>query len=285
MAVAGTRFGILAGYDGSPDADQALRWAAREVGARGVTLTVCHVCPSGSAAAMAADSGDGQGGRSGEDVRARGERHARDLIGSSADVRAVLAAEPPAAALCERSSGAEMTVVGSRGLGGFAGLVLGSVSSQVAEYGCGRIVVVRGQWRPVGAYLPGSIVVGGDGSADSAAAVGFAFEEAALRGAPLVAVCALADAAGSVGGARQVEDAFERVLSQCEKEDSDVVVHRRVSCGPPRSALMSTVADVQAQLLVVGARGRGGLPGMMLGSVSQAALRLAPCPVAVVHRR
>lgn len=285
MAVAGTRFGILAGYDGSPDAEEALRWAAREAAARGVILTVCHAWAHAIPVAVAAESAFEHARRAGEETLGRGGQRARELTGSPADVRAVLAGEPAAAALCRRSGAAEMTVLGSRGRGGLTGMLLGSVSSQVAEHGHGRVVVVRGRWRPVGAYVPGSIVVGGDGSAASAAAVAFAFEEAALRDAPLVAVCALADAAGSIGGARQVEDAFERVLSRCEKENPDVVVHRRVTCGSPRGALLATAADVQAQLLVVGARGRGGLPGMTLGSVSQASLRHAPCPVAVVHRR
>lgn len=285
VIVAGTRFGILAGYDGSPDAEQALRWAAREAAARGVVLTVCHswvpACPVTPAAAGIFELARSTG----EHILARGGQHAQDLMGSAADVRPVLADEPAAAALCQCSGSAEMTVVGSRGRGGLAGMLLGSVSSQVAAHARGRVVVVRGQWLPVATYVPGAIVVGGDGSAASATAVEFAFEEAALRDAPLVAVCALADAAGSIGGARQVEDAFEDVLTRCEKENPDVIVDRRVTPGPPRGALLTTTSDVQAQLLVVGDRGRGGLRGMLLGSVSHAALHHAPCPVAVVHRR
>ena len=282
--MAGTRFGILAGYDGSPDAEQALRWAVREAAARDVVLTVCHSLVPAYPLSAAAGSVNELARKAGERVLARGIQHAEELMGSSADVRPLLAGEPAAAALCRRSGGADVTVVGSRGLGGLAGMLLGSVSSQVAAHAPGRIVVVRGHWLPVATYVPGAILVGGDGSAASLPAVEFAFEEAALRDAPLVAVCALADAAGSIGGARQVEDTFENVLGRCEKENPDVIVHRRVTPGPPRGALLTTAADVQAQLLVVGARGRGGLRGMTLGSVSYAAVHHAPCPVAVVHR-
>lgn len=281
----GTRFGILSGYDGSPDAEQALRWAAREATARDVVLTVCYSPAPTSGLPPAAGHVDELAAQAGEDVLARGAQRAGQLMGSPVDVRPILADEPAVAALCRRSSGADMTVVGARGTGGLAGMLLGSVSSQVAAHAWGRVVVVRGCWLPMGSYVPGAIVVGGDGSAASVPALEFAFEEAALRDAPLVAVCALADAAGSIGGARQVEDAFEQVLGRCEKANPEVVVHRRIIPGPPRGALLATAADVQAQLLVLGARGRGGLRGMTLGSVSHAAVRHAPCPVAVVHRR
>lgn len=283
--MAGTRYGILAGYDGSPCAEQALRWAAREAAARGVVLTVCHswapVYPVGPSAGAVFELAK----RIGAEILARGVRHARDLVGSSVHVRPALAAEGAAVALCGRSGDAEMTVVGSRGHGGLAGILLGSVSKQVAAHAHGRVVIVRGDWQAVGTYVPGAIVVGCDGSAESAAAVEFAFEEAALRDAPLVAVCAAADAAAGIGGARQVEDDFEQILSRCEKRDPDVVVHRRVTAGPARSALLATASDVQSELLVLGGRDRGGGRGRMLGSASHAALHHAPCPVAVVHRR
>jgi nucleotide-binding universal stress UspA family protein len=66
-----------------------------------------------------------------------------------------------------------------------------------------------------------------------------------------------------------------------EKEYPDVTVLRQVSVGSPRTALLT--AAVGAQLVVVGARGRGGLSGMSLGSVAQAVLHYAPCPVAVIR--
>lgn len=280
----GSRFGILAGYDGSADAEQALRWAAREAMARGTLLTVCTSPAATYRATPAAGPVYELAMGSAEQILGRGDQHARDLMGSATDVRTVLAREPATVALCQRSGSAVMTVVGSRGLGGLAGMLLGSVSSQVAAYANGPVVVVRGRWLPVGTHIPGAVVVGIDGSAASVPAVEFGFEEAALRDAPLLAVCALADAAGSIGGARQVEHTAERVLGRCEKENPDIIVDRLVSPGSPRGTLLTAAADVQAQLLVVGARGRGGLPGMALGSVSYAALRLAPCPVAVVHR-
>jgi len=57
----------------------------------------------------------------------------------------------------------------------------------------------------------------------------------------------------------------------------------QVTPGQPRTALLDAASD--AQLLVVGARGRGGVRGMLLGSVSEAMLHHASCPVGVVHSR
>src|SRR5262249_27240323 len=65
------------------------------------------------------------------------------------------------------------------------------------------------------------------------------------------------------------------------KDHPDVTVLRRLSHGGARDALLTAAHD--AQLLVVGARGRGGIAGMTLGSVRLAALHHAPCPVGVAR--
>jgi nucleotide-binding universal stress UspA family protein len=109
----------------------------------------------------------------------------------------------------------------------------------------------------------------------------FAFREAELHKVPLLAVCALADAPGVLGGAREMEAAFSRAIALLEKEHPDVTVLRHVAQGLPRTALLTAASE--AQLLVVGCRGLGGVHGMSLGSVAQAMLHHAPCPVAVIR--
>ena len=84
-----------------------------------------------------------------------------------------------------------------------------------------------------------------------------------------------------LGGAREMEADFSRAMARVEKEHPDVTVLRQVAQGSPRDALLAA-AD-EAQLLVVGCRGRGGVHGMSLGSVAQALLHYAPCPVAVIR--
>ena len=272
--------GIVAGYDGSASSDEALRWAAREAWARGTALTICLVWPAADLRQLGDWGAHDRAQQLGGEILARGVRLA-GAVPDLAEVRTVLAEGSPAHVLCERSSTADMVVVGSRGHGGLADSRLGSVSWQVASHGQGRIVVVRGQWRPVN-QAPGLVLAGIDGSPDSLDALTFAFEEAALRDVPLVALCALTDEPGRIGGARRMEEEFTRLMTSREKEHPEITVLRQVSFGTPRSALLR--ASAEAQMLVVGARGLGGLEGMSLGSVAGALVHHSPCPVAVVHR-
>jgi nucleotide-binding universal stress UspA family protein len=282
--MADTTYGVLVGYDGSAGSDRALSWAVREAKAREAVLTVCLAWTEWYDARRASAGPPGDvvadyARRAAEEVAAGGFRAARDLLGGQ-NVRLLVVYGSPAAVLCDHSAAADMVVVGSRGRGGMSGLLLGSVGLQVAAHASGRAVVVRGHWQRNG-YLPGAVVLGADGSASSRAAAAFAFEEAALRNAPLLAVCALADTPGSLGSADHVQQGFEQLISRFEKEHPEVTVLRQISPGGPRPALLA--AAHRAQMLVVGARGLGGVRGMTLGSVSQALLSHAPCPVAVVH--
>jgi nucleotide-binding universal stress UspA family protein len=259
--------GIVAGYDGSPASQDALDWAALESKAHGSVLTVCHVWGR----AVPDDATADLAWKYGECVVADGVQHAQGRFGTG-EVRPLLVSGSPASVLCELSQSADMVVLGSRGRGELSGLLLGSVSSQVAAHARGVVVVVRGHWRPVSGYVSPPVVVGADGSGASQPAVAFAFAEAALRDVPLLAVCALADTPSVLGGGHLLEADFEQALAKCEADYPAVVVRRQLVQGAPRGAL-----------LVVGARGRCGLRGMMLGSVSMAVLHHSPCPVAVIH--
>jgi nucleotide-binding universal stress UspA family protein len=276
-----TIHGVLVGYDGSPDSEKALRWAAREARWRGTILTVCHACAPGQAEAAPA------AGRVSDHLRPAGDqglagalRFARELMGAG-QARPLLAAGPAAHVLCGHSADADMVVVGQRGRGGLPGSLLGSTSQQVCAHARGRVVVVRGHWHPAAGYIPGPVAVGTDGSEGSLAAFTFAAEEAMLRAVPLLAVCALADSPGSLGGASQMQEAVDQDIARREKEYPELTILRQVTFGQPRTALLD--ATCGAQLLIVGSRGRGGIKGMLLGSVSQAMLHHARCPVGVVH--
>jgi nucleotide-binding universal stress UspA family protein len=275
----GNIYGIVAGYDGSSDSGQALHWAAREAWARGTTLTVCLASAPAHIALPRESAMYDLARLQGKEILAHGLPYVEPTLGSGY-IATELADGPAARVLCERSRSAEMVVVGSRGNTELPGLLLGSVAWQVAGHATGRVVVVRGQWRPVN-HAPGPVVAGVDGSLASLAALAFAFEEAALRDVPLVAVCALADAAGRLGEAHLIKAGFGRALAGQEEEHPEVTVVRKVVAGAPRTALL-TAAD-GAQMLVLGCRGRGGLDNMALGSVAQAMLHHAPCPVGIVH--
>jgi nucleotide-binding universal stress UspA family protein len=133
-------------------------------------------------------------------------------------------------------------------------------------------------------------VVGVDGSPTSEAALAFAFEAADLHGVPLLAVHTWTDyqiestmTAVLEGDAIDADERrllAERLAGWGEKFP-DVAVTRLVTRYRPARTLLEQSAH--AQLVVVGSRGRGGLAGMLLGSVSHALLHHAVCPVAVVR--
>ncbi len=284
------RHEIMVGYDGSAGSVEALKWAVREARLRDVPLTIWHAWTPGYAVSGAtaaetplplADAGqvDPERDRA-ETVLAQGMRAAQ-ASDSAINPRPLLVCGRAARVLCEQCAGADMLVVGSRGVGGFAGLRLGSVSLQVAAHAPVPVTVVRGSGRrQVPGHYPPPVVVGCDGSPASQAALDCAVEEAELRGAPLMAVCALSDAAGVLGTARSIEADFAARMDKVQAGHPELLLHRRVEQGDPRSALLAAAS--RGQLLVVGARGRGGLLEMTLGSVSLAILHHATCPVTVV---
>lgn len=279
MAMTGAREGIVVGYDGSPGAEQALRWAVEEARVRGCKLTLCVAWAPHYLRIADEPATFDLARRRGEEILATGLRYAQSILGPQS-VTPLLARGLPVPVLCDQSAAAEMVVLGARGEGGMPGLALGSVPWQVAEHAHGPVVIVRGQWRRPN-HRPGPVVAGVEGSAASEDAIMFAFREAELRHVPLLAVCALADAPGCFGAADGIEQGFSHAISLSEKEYPDVTVLREVTAGSPRGALLTAAAG--AQLLVIGPRGRGGLGGMRLGSVAHALLHHAPCPVAVVR--
>jgi nucleotide-binding universal stress UspA family protein len=140
------------------------------------------------------------------------------------------------------------------------------------------------------------IVVGIDGSDESKDALRWAIEEARLRSAEVVAVHAWespptvmqpgpAPGFDYVAVDPQVREAVERHAWAVVEEvagKGGVPVEPVAVEGPPASALVDAAQD--ADLLVVGSRGRGGFASLVLGSVSQQVAHHAPCPV-LIHRR
>jgi nucleotide-binding universal stress UspA family protein len=212
------------------------------------------------------------------------------------DVDTAVLVGPPIPRLIKESENARLMVLGSRGLGGFTGILLGSTAVALAAHGHCPVAVVRDDAE---SHSTGPVVVGVDGSAASETAVEIAFEETSLRGAELVAVHTWNDYPSDVSFAtahafvvdwqlietREEAKLAERLAGWQEKYP-DVPVSRVVTRDRPVRCLLEVAAN--AQLLVVGSRGRGGFTGMLLGSTSQALVYHAPCPVLVArptHRR
>ena len=278
--------GVVVGYDGSTGGVQALEWAAGEARARGLSLTVLHVWDVYVGGPIAMPVVDLRGVA--EENLNNGVAHVRE-VAPDLSVRGVLARGQAAAKLIEAGRGADMIVLGPRGLGGFAGLVLGSVGAQVAAHAPCPVVIVRGELVPPPEQVHGHVVVGVDGSPASREALALAFTEAGAHGWDVHAVIAweavpervnppLVDEAGM----REAAQArLARMMIPARELHPDVKVQSDIVTGQPREVLMS--AAEEARLLVVGSRGLGGFRGLLLGSVSHALVHHAPCPVAVVH--
>ncbi|MBV7697534.1 universal stress protein [Streptomyces sp. TRM70350] len=285
---------VVVGVDGSPSALAAVEVAAQEARMRRVRLHVVHafVWPAMHVPPGGSPLGPPTGGvrESVEHLLAEAvERALAAAPGVLAD-HAVIAGEAVTALEAE-SRTAQLMVVGHRGSGGFAGLLLGSTSVHLAAHSHCPVMVVRD--RPT---RDGPVLVAVDGTPQSRGAVAFAFEEASLRGTGLVALHVWG-AWSDHGDARPVEPVdltgdvetlqaheerlLDEALSGHRKEHPDVTVHARVVRGRTRPTLIE--ASRGAQLMVVGTRGRGGFTGLLLGSVSQAVLHHAHCPVTVVR--
>jgi len=206
-------------------------------------------------------------------------------------VRSTLVAGGGASTLVELSRGAGLVVIGARGRGGFAGLRLGSVGAQVVAHAHAPVVVVR----PTAATHPEApVVVGIDGSPGADLAIGFAFEEANTRGAPLDALYAwwmlplrnLGPTTPLRYDPAQAQDEADRMLAEAvagwSAKYPDVRV-RRIARHDMNPAQALVEASRDAAIVIVGNRGRGGFAGMVLGSVSRKVVDHAHCPVAVVR--
>ncbi|WP_179804371.1 universal stress protein [Micromonospora purpureochromogenes] len=283
---------VVVGVDGSPSSLVAAEHAARAAQLRSRPLRLVHgyLHPLGYGVPLNPyDLGVPAPTEESEKML---ERTAAELAdrwpGLAVEVRQV--AGGPGATLIEESRRAEMVVVGSRGLGGFAGLLLGSVGAQVAAHAHCPVLVVRPEEQPI--PVDGPVVVGVDGSEPARLAAGYAADEAARRDVPLVLVHV-----GPPDGDRPVPEEVEesqaayqaeavRLLAEASAavraDHPDLVVreHPVRAAGAAQGLIEASGA---ASVLAIGTRGRGGFTGLLLGSVSQAVVHHAHCPVLVAH--
>ncbi|MCF6476916.1 universal stress protein, partial [Nonomuraea sp. MG754425] len=183
------------------------------------------------------------------------------------------------------SADAEVLVVGSRGLGAVARVVVGSVAAHAAAHARCPVIVVRGRGALPRKSHPGAVVVGLADDGKAAAVFGFAHAEAAIRGLPLVAVHAWHQPPVTWGGMTfpaldplavegAAESWLERFLAPWRVRRPEVVIEART----PRSGAREALAAVSGATLVV-----VGSPHGRFGSTTAAMLRHAACPVAIVR--
>lgn len=279
---------VVVGVDGSESGMVAVEAAAREARRRGAALRVVHAyTPPVLQPPL---------GLPPEQLRAAAEQIAEHAVAAARvvepelDVTLVAESGEAITVLAEESRRADLMVVGNRGRNAFTGLLLGSTSVRLAAHAHCPVMVTRHRWEQAGA-----VVVGVDGSRASDPAVDFAFAEAARRRAPLRVVHAWTNwnteapppedpamaYAARPGALRAQEERLlaETMAGRCERYP-DLTVEREPVRGETREALIRASGD--AELVVVGSRGRGGFTGLLLGSVSQAVLHHAQCSVVVV---
>jgi nucleotide-binding universal stress UspA family protein len=291
MSTPAKRLGIVVAVDGSAASNAAASWAARDAAMRNVPLTVVHAVATPTATWPPVPYPDSLVVGL-EDDGKKAIMHAMQIAEDAmpADGKVSIGRElvysTPALALIKMSDEAEMVVVGSSGRGLLARGVLGSVSSTVVRHANCPVAVVRDEELADAPQAP--VLVGIDGSPASELATAIAFDEASRRGVDLMALHAWSDIAVSVlpeADWSSLEAEAHRSLAESlagwQERYPDVTVHRLVVRDRPARQLAEK--SQSAQLVVVGSHGRGGLTGMLLGSVSNAVLHSVQIPVIVAR--
>jgi nucleotide-binding universal stress UspA family protein len=280
---------IVAGTDGSEESLRAVDWAAREAALRGAPLRI--VAAAAVLPRMISRAGPGQydtvtdvlDKERDRALAVAAERAAKSAHGALIDTDQLTG--PPAQAVVESGSGAQMLVVGSRGIGAFTALLLGSVSRYAASHAPCPVVVVRDE-EPGPHGLVGVGVGDMDNCGDS---LSFAFEEASLRHASVLALHAWHAPQTDISRAGQMSAAPEQravavdaarhldtLLEKWRAKYPGVPASQEVVHGHPGRALIGLSA--RADLVVIGRHSGHQGPG----SVRHAVLNHAHGPVVTV---
>lgn len=248
---------VVVGIDGSPAAEVAIRWAAIEAAALRSPLQLVYAMTSDGLPATAGD------------IVYKAVAQARGLApGIVIDSR--IERGSPSEALVKASGRAAVVVIGSRGLGLMVGALVGSTGLDLAANAHCPVVVVRPD---LGALAGIRVVIGYDGSPAGDTALKFGLDYARRHNLAVRVV-----AAQPIGTElhRITEDELREVVHAHGGHDAELI-H---ITGHPAEHILRLSAD--AALIVLGARGRGGFAGMLIGSVSQTVLHHADAPVAVI---
>jgi nucleotide-binding universal stress UspA family protein len=268
---------VVVGVDGSTSALAATRWAARDALRLRVPLRLVHAFTVGGVDYLSRQLSVLQLRDHGE-LRLRVASVAATQAAPGLMIETAVRQGDRRVVLLDESKRATLVVLGSRGLGGVSRLIMGSVGLTLAVHGTSPVIVVRGPARE-----RGPVVVGVDGWPSCAAAVRFAFTEAARHGTGLTAVRtwrALATA-DPIAVHEEERVALIRQLAEPAEDFPQVPVEHVVVRGRPGRTLLDY--GKHARMIVVGTRGRTGFAGLLLGSTSQAVVQHGTCPVAVVR--
>jgi nucleotide-binding universal stress UspA family protein len=279
---------IVVGVDESAGAGAALRWAVREAEVRGWSLTA--VLAWGfldQHHAIVGEPFDPSYGQA--DARGALDSIIAEAVGTvrTTIVEQNVVNDLAARALIDASDGADLLVVGARGLGRLRTVLLGSVSQQVLHHATCPVAVVRDGTLSSDERIA-RIVVGIDGSDTAGRALAWAVDEGRAYQASVEVVHAwavpyAADVAMAFDSA-PLEDAARRTLDAAvdsvDTSGLPAPISRTLTVGNAAASILQAAGG--ADLVVVGSRGLGGFKGLVLGSVSYQIVHHATCPVVVV---
>lgn len=279
---------VVVGVDASRHAARAADWAAREAAHRGIPLHVIHALDTDPSSALfspgAYSAHTHEVAQAGEQLLAQ-VKHRALTVHPSLDVTTELVHQAAPAALVSASQQAELLVVGTRGRGGFAGLLLGSVSARVVAHAHCPVVVLREHDQRTAS---GGEIVLGMQAGQAEETMLFAFEQAARAGVGLRALHAWAPYPGVAQGylsdtdllAREAAERMVADLAAVREKFPHVPVTITVQRGHPAAVLAGASAEVR--LVVVGAHRHLGPLSLGIGPVIHGLLGHAYCPVSVV---
>lgn len=289
---------IIVGIDGSEQSYGALQWAVNEAKIRQVPVRVVTAYSLPVFSGSGFDAGysvvDEQALRQGV-AQILDEAHAR--VGEAdVEIRATVETGDATGILLELSKKADLVAVGSRSHGSFLGRLLGTVSTSLPAHSHAPTVAVPASYGEAIAKdsslleRKGAVVVGSDGSDQARIAILKAAEEADRRGVKLILVNALAPYTGALNWVPAAVDfeAMYREIADLQRKAAtwirgfypELEIEFKLIDGSPVQVLLE--AGQEADLIVVGTRGRGGVAGMILGSTSQGVLHHTKTPVMIV---
>lgn len=284
---------VVVGMDGSDHAHTAAAWAAGWATERGQTLVLMAVHGTVAAERRATDAAwhwpDPAERR--QQVDQVLDETTEQLLGEHPDltIESLIVTADPVSALVRASAEAALVVIGTRRLGGITGKVLGSVADAAVARAEGPMAVIP----PGYASRPGPVVLGFDLASPPLRAARFAFEAAQHSGRPLM-IATVEDPVRPLELVAPLnpvapvphpdfvkrESQVEELLADLHEEYAEVALQVTIIPGMTAQSLLAVGA--QAELLVVGTRGRSELLGLLFGSVSRAVLRNADGPAVVV---
>jgi len=285
--------GIVVGIDDSPAARVAVQWAARDAELRKIPLTLVHAVSPEVSTWLRTPLPAG--------VMRWQQDHGRRLIdgalkvveeatahGGPARVHTEILASAAGPTLIDLSKEAEMVVTGAQGSGRWPGRLLGSVSSALLRHAHCPVAIIHDDESSMPAAAQAPVLVGIDGSPASELGTAIAFDEASRRHTGLIAMHAWSDVdvsewPGIDWPATQsmAEEVLAERLAGWQERYPDVQVTRTVVQAQPARQLVER--SEEAQLVVVGSRGRGGFTGMLVGSVGETVAQMARVPVIVAR--